>query len=323
MPGGNRMGASSADLLQTAPVILGEGAVIERLRREFAVELHPELVNAAFVYDPAGRAAQETIYRQYLAAGERHGLPMLLSTPTWRANRERLARAGLADRDVNGDNFRFLDALRRSYGPYAGQIVISGLLSCRGDAYDPREGQSTEAAREFHRFQAEALAAAGVDLLLASTLPGCAEAAGLAQAMAATGLPYIVSFVIRPTGTLLDGTPLHRAIAVIDGAVEPRPLGYLVNCSHASIFRRAICQPGNDASAVRARLLGLLANTAALSPEELDEHPELVTEPPDDFAAAVAALHAEFGLRLLGGCCGTDGRHIAALAERLATLVSR
>jgi homocysteine S-methyltransferase len=92
--------------------ILGEGAVIERLRRRSDLALDPHVLNAGFIYEEKGRAALEAIYREYLDIGSASGLPLLLSTPTWRAARERIAAAGLAGKDVNGDNFRFIDALR-------------------------------------------------------------------------------------------------------------------------------------------------------------------------------------------------------------------
>ena len=305
------------ELLANSPTILGEGAVIERLRRSPGIQLDDHVVNSALIYEETGRAALATIYRQYLEIGQRYKLPLLLSTPTWRASRERIAAAGLAGRDLNGDNSRFLAELRDSYGDYAQQVALCGLMSCRGDAYKPAEAMSAGDAAEFHSWQANALAAAGVDFLLAATLPALSEAIGLAQAQAATGLPYQISFVARPEGTLLDGTPLDTAIATIDAAVTPRPLAYLINCTHASIFRSALLSERNSSPLVRARVIGLLANTAALSPEELNESAELVEEAPDVFGKSVAALHDELGMKVLGGCCGTDERHIEGLAQQL------
>jgi homocysteine S-methyltransferase len=305
--------------LEGFPCILGEGAVIERLRRNSGFELDPYLVNSAFIYDLAKRAALEKICRQYLDIGFQHGLPLLLSTPTWRASRERIAAAGYAGQDVNGDNFRFLDALRNSCGEYGQKVAICGLLSCRGDAYKPAEALAAAVAHEFHTWQAERLAAAGVDFLLAATLPALSEATGLASALAATGKPYIVSFVVRPEGTLLDGTALKDAIAAIDLTVSPRPLAYLVNCTHASIFRAALLHGVNSSPLVRERVIGLLANTAALNPEELDNSIGLVEEEPEVFGRSVAGLHKELGMKILGGCCGTDDRHIRCLAKQLAS----
>ena len=307
-----------SEFLDTVPCILGEGAVIERLRRDSGLELDPYLVNAAFIYEPAKRAALENICRQYLEIGRRYGLPLLLSTPTWRASRERIEAAGYAGVDVNGDNAGFLKALVRSYGGYSAKVVVCGLMSCRGDAYRPADALSVDEGREFHAWQAGKLAAAGVDLLLAATLPALSEATGLAFALAATGKPYLVSFVVRPEGTLLDGTPLKEAIAAIDAAVIPRPGAYLINCTHASFAKSALTHAGNSSELVRRRVIGLLANTAALSPEDLDESSSLVEEEPEIFGESLAELRRELGLKILGGCCGTDDRHIGALAARLA-----
>jgi homocysteine S-methyltransferase len=306
------------EFLERHPFILGEGAVIERLRRNSDLELDPFIVNSAFIYDESKRAALESIYRQYLDIGFQYDLPLLLSTPTWRASRDRIENTGYGGKDVNGDNFRFLDALRHRYGAYAQKVVICGLLSCRGDAYSPSEALTATDAQEFHTWQTMMLAEAGVDFLLAATLPTLREAMGLASALGATGKPYVVSFVVRPEGTLLSGTSLKEAIAAIDAAVSPRPLAYLVNCTHASIFRAALLHEVNSSSRVRERVVGLLANTAALDPEELDHSVDLVEEAPETFGQSVAGLHGELGMKILGGCCGTDDRHIRSLAMRLA-----
>jgi homocysteine S-methyltransferase len=309
---------SFQELFASSPVILGEGAVIERLRRSDDILLDEHVVNSALIYQEKGRLALESICRQYLETGRRYNLPLLLSTPTWRAGRDRIESAGLAGRDLNGDNFRFLDKLRDSYGDYARQVAICGLMSCRGDAYKPAEAMAATAAAGFHAWQADALAASGVDFLLASTLPALSEATGLARAQAATGLPYMISFVVKPEGTLLDGTPLNEAISSIDAAITPRPLAYLINCTHASIFRSALLHSSNSSVLVRERVVGLLANTAALSPEELNASAELVEEAPETFGRSVSALHRELGMKILGGCCGTDERHIERLAQELS-----
>ena len=306
-----------SELFQKYQCILGEGAVIERLRRNSDFELDPHIVNSAFIYEEGPRAALSEIYRQYLDIGLKYNLPLLLSTPTWRASRERIKEAGYEKTDVNGDNFRFLDDMRKSYGRYGRKIIISGLLSCRGDAYNQSEALPTDEAHEFHAWQANRLAEAGVDLLFAATLPAFSEAAGLARALAATNKPYIISFLTRSEGTMLDGTPLKDVISAIDTDVNPRPIAYMSNCTHASFFKTAMMHATNSSPGVRKRVAGLLANTAALKPEELDNSEELVEEDPQAFGKSVASLHAELGMKILGGCCGTDGRHIASLAKRI------
>jgi S-methylmethionine-dependent homocysteine/selenocysteine methylase len=205
-----------------------------------------------------------------------------------------------------------------SYGRYAEKVVICGLMSCRGDAYNPGEALAVGEAQEFHSWQAERLAESGVDFLLAATLPAFSEATGLAFALAATGKPFVISFVVRPEGTLLDGTPLKDAIAAIDVTVTPRPWAYMINCTHASFARSALMHVTNSSALVRQRVIGLLANTAALSPEDLNDSASLVEEDPRIFGHSVAALHRDLGLKILGGCCGTDDRHIRSLAAQLA-----
>lgn len=305
------------EFFEKSQCILGEGAVIERLRRNGEFELDPHIVNSAFIYDPGKRAAISGIYRQYLDIGRKYNLPLLISTPTWRASRERIEKAGYKKTDVNGDNFRFLDGIRKNYGEYVHKVVICGLMSCRGDAYAQSEALASNDAHEFHAWQANRLAAAGVDFLLAATLPALSEATGLAAALAATGKPYMISFVLRSEGTLLDRTPLKDAISMIDANVSPKPIAYMANCTHASIFKTAILNETNSSSTIRKRVAGLLANTAALEPEELDNSEELVEEDPLTFGKSMAGLHGELGMKILGGCCGTDDRHIDNLAKQL------
>ncbi|RKG57894.1 homocysteine S-methyltransferase family protein [Corallococcus sp. CA054B] len=303
--------------LHEALRVLTEGSVVERLRRHPAGLLDPHVANAGLLFNPEGREALAGIYRDYRDIGLRHGLPTLLLTPTWRANAERLARAGLAGRDVFGEAVGLLAGLRDEVGGRGEGVFIGGLVGCRGDAYRPEEALPREEAAAFHAPHVEALARAGVDFLVAQALPALSEAEGLALAMARTRAPFLLSFILRPTGTLLDGTPLAEAVARIDALPGARPTAYMVNCVHPSIFREGLSRQLAASPALGARVVGLQANTSRLSPEELEGRAELDSETPDAFAREMARVHVECGTRLLGGCCGTDERHIAALASAL------
>lgn len=304
----------SIDTVDRAPVVLAEGAVIERLNRHPSIRLDPLLINTSLIYDETGRAEMTRIYREYIDVGCRSDLPFLLATPTWRANGERIPASSCRERDVIGDAVRFMADLRSAYGPYAEKVLLGGLLSCRGDSYKPAEALPERDALEFHRWQAGRLAETDIDFLHAATLPALSEAMGLARAMAETGRPYLLSFVIRPSGHLLDGTSLARTIAAIDGAVEPKPWIYMVNCVHPTVLEAAL---RNQPPEVASRLVGIQANTSALSPEELDNSTETQTEDPEVYATAMVRLHDQFGIKILGGCCGSDGRHIEAIARLL------
>ncbi len=315
---------SFAGTLQDAPFLLTEGGVIERLRRELLLPLHPRLLNTALLFEAEGPNALRRIYREYLHVGFHHDLPMLILTPTWRGNPERLASAGLPGvKEVSEEAFRLLDQVRDGYGSYSKSIFIGGLLGCRGNAYNAAEALGEKEAYDFHREQSRALAAAGVDFLLASTLPAYSEARGMARAMAEPGLPFLLGFVVRPTGHLVDGMPLEEAVRGIDAGVERAPAGYLISCVHASVYEAAMSAAGGRDPLLGGRVLGLQANTSSKSPEELDGSAQLECEDPELFAARMMHLRLEFGTRVMGGCCGTDARHIFALARRARELFPR
>lgn len=305
------------DILAGAVPLLMEGGVVERVRRGAPDLLDPLLMNAPLVYNEVGRSLLRQIYIEYMEVGCSNDLPILSLAPTWRVNPDRLAASQYAECDLNGDAIRFLQEIRAGFGAYASKIYIGGLMGCRGDAYKPREALPRAAARAFHRIQAQALAEAGADYLMASTMPEIHEALGMAEALAATGCPFLVSLIVRPSGCLLDGTPMDEAMERIDEEVTPRPLGYLVNCIHSSALGAALGTPVGQRALATGRLLGLQANTSAKTPEELDGSEELDAESPELFASGMCSLRNRFGLRVLGGCCGTDASHIAALAHGL------
>jgi homocysteine S-methyltransferase len=307
-----------AELFSAAVPALMEGAVVERVRRGAPHLLDPLLMNAPLIYGEVGRVLLRQIYEEYMEIGRLHDLPLLSLTPTWRANSERVAASAFAGRDINGDAVRFLQEIRETLDDYAAQVYIGGLMGCRGDAYKPEEALPRDVASIFHADQAGALAGAGADYLMASTMPEIHEALGMAEALASTGCPYLVSFIVRPSGGLLDGTPMDEAMSRVDEEVSPRPLGYLVNCVHSSALSSALCAPAGRRALDTGRLLGLQANTSPKSPEELDGSKELEGESPEAFASGMCELRDRFGLRVLGGCCGTDAAHISALAKSLA-----
>ena len=305
-----------SDAVRQYPLILTEGALIERLRHNPELPLDPEVLHAGFIYGHSGQEALREIFREYLAIGQRYDWPMVVFSPTWRANPERLNRTGLADRDVNGDAVRFTDAIRRDCS--GAKVYIGGLMGCRGDAYDPAEALDRASAASFHRFQAEALIRGGVDFLMGATLPALSEALGMADAMSGLGRPYLLSFVVRPEGCLLDGHALGEAVDLIDREARERPLAYLVNCVHPLIFSAALKRTLEDWPDSAARVWGLQANASPLSPEDLDGMARTESEAPESFAEAMLSVRDRYGLKILGGCCGTDRRHIEAVASMAA-----
>ncbi len=226
---------SFVDAYRTFPYILTEGAIVERLRHEFHIPLDEHLVHAALIYDDAHRDTLAGLYKQYIDIAASHDLPLMLMTPTHRANVENIAVSAYRNRSVIPDNVRFLLQLRASA---LSPVYIGGLAGCRGDAYDGRYHFSVEEAMQFHYPTVRAMAEARVDFLFAGIMPQLTETIGMANAMAATGLPYIISFMVRRDGRLMDGTFIHDAIDTVDKETTTRPLCYMANCVHPDVCIR-------------------------------------------------------------------------------------
>ncbi len=286
-----------------------EAAVVERLRRHGGIPLHPHLVHAPLIYDDRGRKALTVIYEGYMDIASKAGVPLLLCTPTWRANRERVAEAQLEE-SVNVDAVRFMKELRDKRGSGDIPIRVGGLIGCWNDSYRPEEALPAGESERFHSWQITQLAGAGVDFLVAETLPNIEEATGIARAMEKTSTPYIISFVIDRSGCLLDGTELVEAVGIIDSSTKRKPLGFMVNCAYPS-FLCAAKQPNE----LFQRLIGYQANASSLDHSDLDGSEQLETESVADWGEEMLALNRNHGVKILGGCCGTGEEHLRYLVQ--------
>jgi homocysteine S-methyltransferase len=203
----------------------------------------------------------------------------------------------------------FLRGLRERYaGSLGGQdTLVAGMVGPRSDGYQPGEAMSADEAQEYHGPQIRAFAAAGADMVSALTLTSAGEATGIVRAARDAGLPVAISFTVETDGTLADGGTLAGTIGAVDAAAAPDYFG--VNCSHPEHVAAALAGGGDW-----ERIAGVRYNASALSHAELDESDELDEGDP----AALAAAHRKLvpllpRLSVLGGCCGTDARHVAAL----------
>ena len=297
------------------PNIITEGSVIERLKREFNYPLDELLSNSLMIYSDKGKSLLENIYREYLDIAFASNLPIMILTPTWRANKERVEKSNLDLRTINKDAFDFVNEIRNSYENFLDKVYIGGLTGCKGDAYKSEEALNETDAFDFHKEQMQILADAGVDFLFASTLPALSEAKGIAKAMSETGKDYVLSFVIREDGKLLDGTLLPNAIEIVDNFVSVPPLFYLTNCIHPDVLHQSFHNLKDENKILEKRLFGIQANASDKSPEELDNLTELHADSPTNWAKSMVDLNKKYNLKILGGCCGTDAKFISSIVE--------
>ncbi|MBW2605783.1 MAG: homocysteine S-methyltransferase family protein [Deltaproteobacteria bacterium] len=299
------------EILDNHNLILTEAAVIESLRRSGNVNLHPRLENALLIYKEGDKEELSKLYHDFIALACNADVPITICTPTWRANQERISEAHISD-DINGDAVKFFRHLKESWGAQAANIFIGGLIGCKNDCYKPDEGLSEHDAKVFHSWQIHRLARAGVDFLMGATLPAISEATGIALSMMETKLPYIISFVINREGKILDGNSLEHAFQEIDTACSTPPLGYMINCAYPS-FLHADKQPRS----VLSRLIGYQANASSLDQSDLDGAGTLRTNDVSDWGKLMIELNKKYGVKILGGCCGTGHEHLRYIVRNI------
>lgn len=311
-----------AECFRSSQGILMEGALGERLKNEYGIALHEQLAMAPLVESQQGRAALKELWQEYGRIAIRYRLPFIATTPTRRLNAERLSGSGY-DASLAEKNTALLREVKEQLQAEGLQeMYIGGMVGCRGDAYTGAGAiEDIGEAEAFHAFEAELFAAAGVDFLYAALQPCLPEAAGMAQALARTGLPYIISFTLQCDGRLADGRFLSEAIDYIDGAVIEAgrvPLCYMANCIHPDFAYEALRQPINQFDVVRERFCGIQANASAAGYDMLEHGLKLPHSGADELAEGMLRLRKLCDCRIFGGCCGTDGSHVVAVARRLA-----
>ena len=297
----------------TGGLVLTDGGMETTLNFHEGLDL-PHFAAFPLIDSDEGRAALTRYYERYLGLARESRLGFILDTPTWRASPDWAPRLGYdlaALRRVNIDGVRFVQHLRDEWSSAVSPCVINGVIGPRGDGYvagtmDP------SAAEDYHAFQAEALAAAGVDMISAMTMNTIGEATGIARAAAALGLHHVISFTLETDGHLVGGASLREAIESVDEATGGSPAYYMINCAHPLHLEGAI----GTGEAWTARLGGLRANASTLSHAELDEAETLDEGDPADLGRRYRALQRSHpGLRVVGGCCGTDHRHVEAIRD--------
>jgi homocysteine S-methyltransferase len=262
-----------------------------------------------------GRACLARYFAPYLRTAREHGVGFILDTPTWRASADWGARLGCTPEALartNRDAAAFAVALRDDAENARIPVVVAGALGPRGDGYRADARASAADAQAYHAAQIETFAETEVDMVSGVTLTYAEEAIGIARAAKAAGLPSAISFTVETDGRLPSGMTIPDAIEAVDAATAEAPAYYMINCAHPAHFAEALTAPG----AWHARLRGLRANASTRSHAELDAATEIDAGDPADLGARYRALRGALpGITVLGGCCGTDARHVRAICE--------
>ena len=275
----------------------------------------PHFASISLFRTEIGRRALGDYFRGFLELAERTGCGLILESATWRASPDWAEPLGLslAELDVlNRHAVSMLLELREEYRSRIPHIIVSGCIGPRGDGYDPGRIMSAEEAEAYHSHQAGVLASAGADMLTAITMTNVPEAIGMVRTAQALQAQAVISFTVETDGRLPTGAGLSDAIAAVDQATGAYAAYYMINCAHPTHFAASL----EEGAEWTARIGGVRANASRCSHAELDAMTELDTGDPAELAALHRDLRHRFPkINVLGGCCGTDLRHVAAIAD--------
>lgn len=273
--------------------------------------------------DAAGAALLRKYYRAYAEIAQRHHTGLVLESATWRASADWAARLSLgaeALAEANRQSISMLEAIRDEFQNEATPIVISGQIGPRGDGYVAENRMTADEATAFHAAQVNVFATTEADMVCGMTMNYVEEAIGIARAAARAQIPVAVSFTVETDGRLPTGQSLGEAIAEVDAVTAAYPSYHMVNCAHPSHFERVMA----DGGPIAKRLRGVRANASRMSHADLNEAPDLDPGDPTELGADYVRLkRIAPRLNVLGGCCGTDERHVERIARACRPLFAR
>jgi S-methylmethionine-dependent homocysteine/selenocysteine methylase len=272
----------------------------------------PDFASFILLEDPTGLDVLRAYYRSYLEIAAQHGVGIVLDTPTWRANPdwgERLGYSVAELADVDRRGVALLEKLRAKADGVP-HVIISGCIGPRGDGYRVDNEMTAEEAERYHEPQVATFADTAADLVSALTLTYAGEAVGVARAARNAGIPSVISFTVETDGRLPSGQSLGEAIEEVDDQTQGAVAYFMINCAHPTHFAHVLEGDGDW----RGRIRGLRANASEKSHAELDEAEELDSGDPAELARQYRELQTRLpSLTVVGGCCGTDHRHVAEI----------
>ena len=277
----------------------------------------PEFAAFDLLNSESGINGLRDYYQDYIDIALRNKLGLILDTPTWRASTGWGNKLGYTPADIreyNLSSVSLMKNMREGNVTEDSPMIINGAIGPQDDGYNPTQLLSADEAEQYHSHQVGALADAGVDMISAVTMTYAEEAIGVTRAAQSRGVPVAISFTVETDGQLPNGMSLKDAIETVDSVTKSTPVYYMINCAHPSHFSHVL---KNDARWMD-RIVGLRANASCMSHAELDEAIELDDGNPVEFGQSYAELNQQLkNLRVFGGCCGTDHRHISEVCKSL------
>ncbi len=303
---------NTSNLFTADTLYLTDGGLETSLIFHDGIEL-PEFAAYTLLDHPYGKERLRAYYQRYIDLAVAQNSGFVLESPTWRASLKWARRLGQDEADVerlNRDAIDLMAYLRDSNRSADIPMLVSGCIGPEDDGYSPETRMSVAEAHRYHTTQARVFAEAGADMVTAVTMTYAEEAIGIANAAHDAGLPSVISFTVETDGRLPVGTPLDEAIARVDAEASQAPAYYMLNCAHPDHFHLPL------EAAWLERIGGVRANASRMSHAELDDSETLDDGNPAEFGQLHAGLMNVLpNLKVVGGCCGTDHRHVESVAH--------
>ena len=277
----------------------------------------PEFAAITLVEDEGATQALRRYFDEFLAMAQSAGTGFVLDCNTWRGCVDWAPKLNLSVDELLRLSVVAVDFAKSVQSEWQGrvtEILLNGVIGPMGDAYAPGTLPSVKQAEKSHLPQVRKLAEGGVDMISAITLTNVAEAVGITRAACSVDLPVVISFTVETDGRLPSGDLLGEAIMAVDAATQSAPAYYMINCAHPDHFMDVLDRDSDW----KTRIGGLRSNASRLSHAELDVAEELDQGDPEEFGV----LHGELArllpnLKVVGGCCGTDHRHVRCVSQHL------
>ena len=264
--------------------------------------------------NPTGQAILRDYFEKFLQVAKDNQTGFVLDTPTWRASHGWAEDTGYSPEAIDKLNAKAVSFARTIAADWEAKdvpVVVNGAIGPAGDGYVPDNAMTAREAQEYHARQVVSFATAGADMVSAVTMNYVEEAIGIASAAKAAGIPVVISFTVETDGKLPTGQTVEDAIAEVDAATGAAPVYYMINCAHPDHFSDIL-----KGAAWTERLGGMRANASRMSHAELDEAEELDDGNPEEFGQLHAAMMQGLtNIRVIGGCCGTDHRHVSEVGH--------
>jgi len=302
--------------LDSRKYYITDGGLETNLIFKYGINL-PEFAAFTLLNDPVGESLIKDYFKHYVDLALRYGVGLQLESATWRASRswgEKLGYTKDQLEQVNHKAIELLVNLRTAYETPDCPFIISGCIGPKSDGYITHGDTSISNSKMYHLDQIRSLSKTKADMVCACTIPEYKEATGIVLAAKEVDIPVAIGFTLEIDGRLPSGQSMREAIEFVDRETQNYVSYYMINCVHPTHIMNTLKR--NESW--KKRIQSIRVNASCKSHAELNEAATLDEGDIVNLGLQYAQLSALLPhLNVVGGCCGTDHRHVESIIKNL------